>query len=46
MRAVISISQINKSFSDDELRATESRKADSCLMGDVITAQKGVNYDS
>lgn len=46
MQAVLSISQVNKLFSDDELRATEPRKADSRLMGDVITAQKGVNYDS
>lgn len=46
MQAVISISQVNKSSSDDGLGATEPRKADSCLMGDVITAQKGVNYDS
>lgn len=46
MQAVFSMSQVNKSFSDDELRATEPRKADSCLMGDVITVQKGVNYDS
>lgn len=46
MQAVMRIFQVNKSFQYDELCATEPTKADSCLMGDAIAAQKGVNYDS